>query len=388
MKNLLVTSMLAAGAASHAQAATTVGDAIKNASISGQLRAGYISVSPDGATDTSAAAVAGQVKLETASINGLQFAFAPYFVEKIGFLSGDEEDGELNGEFFDDDKNSYAYIGEAYINYEFANGSFRWGRQEIDTPFINTDNIRMLPHTYEAAWLRYNPTKDLQLQGGIAKKWAGFASGDNPGKFKQVAEDGAIAFGGNYQVSEATSTQAWYYNFDNNFNMLYVDVLHTRGPLELAAQVASYDEDNNSGTDGSAWGLMASYNVDAFTFTAAVNGTSNPDGKSVSVGLCGCGAFFTSMDEINIAEKNDASAYLLAVDYAVSDALNATLAFAQFEDKDNATADISETNIIVSYVFSDNLDIEFIHADVENDAAPSDPDSNFSRQLIRASYSF
>jgi hypothetical protein len=390
-KKLLITSLLAATAGTS-HAANSFDQAIKNASISGELRLGYIAVSPDvaGATDTSAGAVGGHIKLESADINGFQFAFAPYFVEKVNALSGDEEDGELNGEFFDDNNASYAYIGEAYVNYAFNNGSFRWGRQAIDTPFINTDNIRMLPHTYQAAWLRYNPSEKLHLEGGIAKKWAGVGSGGNPGKFKPVSEDGdgALALGGVYQVNEAYTAQGWFYDFDNNFSLLYADVVRSRGPLELAAQFASYSEDNDSGVDGSAWGLMASYNLEALTFTAAYNESSNPDGKAVSVGLCGCGSFYTSMDEINIAEKNDASAYLLAVDYAVNDALTATLATAHFEDADAATADIDETNIVLSYAFSDQLDAEFIHANVENDAAPADEGTNFSRNLLRVSYNF
>jgi len=370
--------------------AETLNSAIQNATTSGVFRFGYIAVDPDvaGSTDTYASAVGGQIKLETASWNRLQFAIAPYFVEKISALSGDEEQGELNGDFFDQNGDSYAYLGEAYINYTWSNGSIRWGRQQIDTPFINTDNIRMLPHTYEAVWLKYNPLNNLFLEGGIATKWAGFASGGDPGKFKRIIDDNVIALGATYQMKDHHTFQGWYYDFDHVYSQFYTDAIYNNGKFEGGLQYSVYSEESNSGTDGTAWGLMAAYDFGVVKVGAAYNKTSNDPGKSVSVGLCGCGSFFTSLDEINIAGKTDASAYLLSLEYRASESLVLGILSGHYDDANLATTDIHERNFVLTYAMNSTIDAEYVYADVENRAMPADPDTNFSRHLFRVNYNF
>ena len=393
MKNVklfkLVSPLIFISFVGATQAAASFDQAIKNATTSGQFRLGYISVSPDvaGATDTTAAALGGQLKFETAEWHRFQFVIAPYFSEKIDALSGDEADGELNGDFFDANNDSFAYLGEAYVNYAFSNGSVRIGRQQLDNPFINTDDIRMLPNTFNATWLNLELSKSVKLQAGVVKTWAGIDSGDDKDKFKDASGDGVTALGINYTHSDALAAQAWMYDFDENYSLLYADVTYGVGDLELAAQYASFDEDNASGVDGSAMGISAAYATGPWTFTVAMNSASNDAGKAVDLGLGG-GNFFTSMDEMTIGGLNEAEATLVAVDYAVNDAFGISLAVGHFEDDNAATADIDETDIVLGYAASDKLDIEFIHADVENSAAPADTGTNFTRQLVRVNYNF
>lgn len=385
----LVSSLLIGSTAISAQAADSLDAAIKGATTSGQFRFGYINVSPDvaGASDTSAAAIGGYIKLETAEWKRLQVAIAPYFSEKIDALSGDEASGELNGDFFDANNDSYAYLGEAYLNYRFNNGSFRLGRQQLDNPFLNGDDIRMSPNTFNAGWLTYEVNKSLKLEAGLVNSWAGIDSGDDKNKFKDAGGDGVIAIGVNYAVNDALAMQAWSYDFDTNYSLFYIDATYKTGSLELAAQHASFDEDNASGVDGSAMGILASYATGSWTFSAAMNTTSNDAGKGVDNGLGG-GNFFTSMDEMTIAGLTEAEATLVSAEYAVNDAFTACITMGHFEDDNAATADINETDIVLSYAASDNLDVEFIHASVENDADSADAGTNFSRQLVRVNYNF
>ena len=158
MNKLLTTSLLIAGLSSTVQA-TSFDDAIKNATTSGQFRFGYISYAPDatGSPTTTGAAFGGEIKFETAKWNRLQFAVAPYFSENIHALSGDPATGELNTDFINRKGTSFAYLAEAYVNYDFNSGFVRFGRQKLDNPFINTDDIRMFSNTFSAAWLTFKP---------------------------------------------------------------------------------------------------------------------------------------------------------------------------------------------------------------------------------------
>ena len=300
--NKLVLSTLALAVTSGAHAANSFDEAMKNATTSGQLRFGYVSVSPDvaGAADTSGAAVGGYIKLETAEWNRLQFAIAPYFSEKVDSLSGDAATNELDISMFDANGDSYAYLGEAYVNYTFNNGSVRLGRQQLDNPFINTDDIRMSPNTFNALWANVEISKNLSVEAGSVKSWAGIDSGDDKDTFKRASNDGVTAIGATFKMKDHHTFQGWYYNFDQNYSLMYLDAQYANGAFEAGLQYADFSEDNASGIDGNAWGISAAYSMGDLSLSIAMNEASNDPGKAVDLGLGG-GNFFASMDENVIA---------------------------------------------------------------------------------------
>ena len=390
MKKLITASaLLSSIVLPSANAAESFNEAIKNATTSGQFRLGYISVSPDvaGFQTTSAAAVGGYIKIETAKWNRMQFAIAPYFSEKVEALSGDKAQGKLNGEFFDSNSESYAYLGEAYVNYAFSNGSVRFGRQQLDNPFINTDDIRMHPNTFSAAWLNMSLSDNVTLDVGRVSEWAGFDSGGSQDKFKEAGVDGVTALGLTYKMKEHHTFQGWYYDFNDQYSQYYFDAAYENGNFNAGLQYSQYNEVKTSGIEGSVWGAIASYALGDFTLAASINESSNETDKSQNLGLGG-GNFFAAMDEMTIGGLTDASAQVFSVEYAASDKFSAILASGNFEDKNKATTDISETDLILSYSFNEQFGFEFIHSVVDNKAAPADAGSNFSRQLARLSYNF
>ena len=362
--------------------------AIKNATTSGQFRLGYISVNPDvaGFQTTSAAAVGGYIKFETAKWNRIQFAIAPYFSEKVDALSGDKAQGKLNADFFDSNSESYAYLGEAYVNYTFNNGSVRFGRQQLDNLFINADDIRMHPNTFSAAWLNMNLGDNVTLDAGRVSEWAGFDSGDSQDKFKEAGVDGVIALGLTYKMKEHHTFQAWYYDFKDQYSQYYFDASYENGNFNAGLQYSKYNEVKTSGTEGSVWGATASYALGDFTIAASINESSNEAGKSQSLGLGG-GNFYAAMDEMIIGGLTDVSAHVVSVEYAVTERFIASLAQGNFEDKAKTT-DIEETDLVLGYSVNEKLDIEFVHAVVDNKANVTDNGTNFSRTFTRVNYSF
>ncbi len=386
MNKLVIISLLIAGLSATSQA-TSFDDAFKNAKTTGQIRFGYISSAPDaaGSTTTYAAALGGVLKFETAKWNKIQFAVAPYFVEKLDALSGD--DTELNSDFFNSKGKAFAYIGEAYINYDFGNGGLRLGRQKLDNPFINTDDIRMFSNTFNAVWLNVNLSKSLTLETGIVGSWAGFDSTQDI--FSRASNEGVTALGVNYKQSDTFSTQAWYYNFDKEYSLLYADVTYTTGGLEIGAQMANYSEAKSTSTknaDGSVIGVSVSYATGPFTLGAVMNSGANTAGKSADLGLGG-GGFYAAMDETTISGMNDVQARVFSFEYAASNKFTAGVALGHFEDKTKAS-NIDETDIVLGYSVKDNLNIEFVHAMVDNKGDQADAETNFSRQTLRATYTF
>ena len=384
MNKLITSSLLIAGLTSTAQA-TTLDEAFKNGTTTGQLRLGYISNSPDvaGNATTTGGAIGGEIKFETAKWNRLQLAIAPYFVEKIDALT---DDTNVNGDFFDANNQGYAYLGEAYINYEFNNGSVRLGRQKLDTPFINTDDIRMFSNTFNAVWLNMALTKSMTLDVGQVSSWAGFDSGSSQEKFKKASNDGVTAVGFNYNHSDALSAQAWYYNFDQKYTLLYVDANYATGPFEFGVQSGNYTEKKSSGTEGTVLGASVSYTTGPLTLAAVVNTGMNANGKSADLGLGG-GNYYAAMDETTIAGKEDVKAHVLAAEYAITDKFTASVAVGHFENK-GKTTNIDETDVVIDYNIADNFNLSFIHAMVDNKGDQTDAGTNFSRQTMRLTYTF
>ena len=362
-------------------------DAFKNAKTTGQLRFGYVSVMPDvaGNSTTTGAAVGGEIKFETAKWNNVQFAVAPYFVEKLDALTGDTA-ADINSDYFNSSNEGYAYVGEAYVNYDFGKGGVRLGRQKLDNPFINTDDIRMFSNTFNAAWLNVNLSKSLTLEAGMVSTWAGFDSGSSQEKFKKASSDGVTAIGANYKHSDSLAAQAWYYSFDQSFSLIYADATYTMGAFEFGAQVGNFTEAKASGTDGSVIGASISYATGPFTFGAVINSGANDTGKSASNGLGG-GNFYAAMDEMTIAGLNDVQASVFSFEYAASDKFTAGVALGHFEDNGKAS-NIDETDVILGYSVKDNLSIEFVHTMVDNKANQTDTGTNFSRQTARVTYTF
>ena len=370
--------------------AGTFDDAFKNAKTTGQLRFGYVSVAPDvaGNPTTTGAGVGGEIKFETAKWNNIQFAIAPYFVEKLDALTGDTA-ADINGDYFNSSNQGYAYIGEANINYDFNKGGIRLGRQKLDNPFINTDDIRMFSNTFNAVWLNVNLSNALTLEAGMVSIWAGFDSGSSQEKFKKASNDGVTAIGANYKHNDSLAAQAWYYNFDKEYSLLYVDTTYTTGGFEIGAQVANFTEAKSTSTknaDGSIIGVSVSYATGPFTLAAVTNSGANAAGKSADLGLGG-GNFYAAMDETTIAGLNDVQARVFSFQYAATDKFTAGVALGHFEDKTKAS-NIDETNLVLGYNVSDALGLEFVHTMVDNKGDQTNAGTNFSRQTARVTYTF
>jgi len=374
--------------------ADTIEEALKGGEAGGQIRLGYIMQNNTaGAPDTRGAAIGGQVRYETGSWNGASLGIAGYVSQNIQPLSGSGD--KQNPDFFGSDGDSFAYVGEAYVQYVRDTLSVRLGRQQIDTPLADTDDIRMLPNTFEALIGTYTGIDKLTLAGGYVTRWAGFDSGDDISGFKRLGgpdSRGTAVAGAIYEGVENLSLQGWFYGIDEVADALYADAAYVialgeKMGLEIGVQSAYFDESSDSGVDGAVVGGSAAFDFKALTFSAAVNAARNDSGKAVSIGFGG-GPYLTSMEEMTIDGLNDAEAFTLGIEADASEwgvnGLFAAMAYGHFES--NADEEAQELDMIVSYKLSEALDGELSYARIDD--RNGNLGGDWDRMLLRVNYNF
>jgi len=399
MKKAVVISMVAAVALN----ATSINEALVAGKVSGVIRTAYVNQDNAVGSDTYGTSIGGVLKYETADWNGLKLRVGAYVSQKLQAVSGDADKNELNNDLSDIDGKSYAYVGEAYLDYTMDDLNLRVGRQQIDTPFADTDDIRMHPNTFEAAIATYSGIKGTTLIGGYVTRWAGYDSEGSVSKdkFKKLGGDesnGVAVVGIINDSVENLTLQGWYYNIDEVSDAIYTDATYTipfseTMGLELSGQYGHFSEKKGSGMDGSVYGVGAGLNVGALTLGAAYNKALNDDGKSVSNGFGG-GPYMTSMEEWTIDGANDVKAYQFNAELDLAnaglDGLVLTALYGNFKSDTDGTK-VTEFDLIASLELSEATtgDISYAMIDDKNSNADGNGgDGGYDRFLVRLNYNF
>jgi hypothetical protein len=372
--------------------------------VSGLVRLGYVDQDNAASTDTYATALGGILKYETPVWSDLKLGVAGYMSQKLHFATGSWDDGKTNLDFLGENGNSFAYVGEAYVDYSANDLTLRIGRQLIDTPLINTDEIRMLPNTYEAALATYSGIEKTTFTAGHIQRWAGYDSGADLSKFKKVAQGshGATLIGFTNESIEELAVQGWFYSIDKMTDAFYVDAVYNVKALEslrvtFMGQYAHFNEDTQadgtlSGTDGNVYGLAVNAQWGMLTLGAAYNEAASDDGKWINNGLGG-GPYYTSMEEWTIGWMEDEKAYQVKAIVDMKDAgvegLSFTTLYGEFKSAP-VNVRMTEWDVIATYVYNDALsaDISYAMLNDKNDNQNSGSDAGYDRFLARLSYRF
>jgi len=387
MKNILLLSALA-GSALYAE---DLSQMFTNGKASGEIRVAHIDQDNETGAHTYGTSLGGILKYETAEIERIQLGVAAYISQKIGFLSGNGE--KINTDFFDAEGNSFVYLGEAYVKYGAGDLSVTVGRQLLDTPLDDRDDIRMLPNTFEGATAIYNAADDLVLTAAYLKRWAGYDSGDDISKFKRLDgmdSNGAALVGIQSEQIENLALQGWYYRIDNIADAFYTDATYSMKindafQIDLGGEYVHFSQDNASGVDGDVIGLEASLTYEMLSVGMAYNRSYNKDGTSPSNGMGG-GPYFTSMEEWTIDGMEDARAYQLSGSVDMEGVgikgLTMTVLYGNFE---SAPLDqkVHETDLIATYSYSESLNADLSYAMIDDNT-----NTGYDRFLARLMYKF
>ncbi len=368
----------------------------------GQLRAGYITFSEDGASRTSAYALAGHVHFNTKRWNAFMVGVEAYTVLNLGI---NQNPLNLNGDFFDENGKSFILLSQVYLDWKWCNTEIKLGRQILDTPHADSDDIRMMPNYFEAYTITNTDIDNLTLSAGIIDKMAGWENGVNSPDFVDVGEtlgvnkiDGIYYASASYEGIKDLSLSLWYYHYSDIADVVYAEAgySYTFSKNTTFTLGLQYDGSHQTGAallgkqDADTYGisLEAEFADLGLTVLAAYN---QDDGETGATGLSlGGGPFFTSMEDQTLDALGAAgSAWIIGAGYnfenlGIND-LTFGVAYGSFEADDASVYKSREIDAVLEYSLSEKFSVTAAFASIDHRVATMEDYDQF--RLI-ANYNF
>ena len=362
--------------------------------VSGQVRTTYAGYNQKQVTtvDTYATAVGGILKYELADFKGFSAGVALYASKDIGFLTGDG--GKQNSELSSTD-GSYADLSEAYVNYNYKDLNIRLGRQTLDTPLADSDDIRMIQNSFDAYTLTY-AYKGLEFNAGHIVSWQGVDAGLDAGWSRIAEKTDGTNFGG-VSYNDGLEFGLWYYNMTKQTNATYVEFggnhdVNRDMQIHAMMQYLHESELDNSGIGADIYGGLFEFVAYDIGFNIAYDKANKKAGLGSFAGVGG-GALYTNMDTMildNIAVDRDADAIVAGVTYSY-DKFGFLYAYGDFSgeaDTSGAKAHIVEQDMGVEYNFDDSLLISAIYVISEDKLTSSYTSDDWKRFQFMINYNF
>lgn len=360
--------------------------------VSGQFRTMYAGYEQQqaGASDSYATAVGGILKYELAAFNGFNAGVAFYTSQDILPASGN--DTKHNPEL-SSDKGNYADVHEAYINYTYKSLNLRAGRQRLETPLADSDDIRMVPNSFEAYVASYD-YKGFKGMLGYINSWQG-VDANLSGGWSKTGSDG-VNFAG-VQYSKVYELNLWLYNITGYTNALYFDTginyditssLLFHGMLQYLQE----DELSLSGYDAVIYGAMAEFVVKGLGVNFAYNAADTTGHKQTFAGTGG-GRLFTSLDTTTldvVALDRKAQAFVSGMSYNYNNFnfLYAYGAFVGSKDSNNKKAYIVEQDIGLEYNVNEEFIVSAIYVLSDDRQSSIKTENDWKRAQLMMHYNF
>lgn len=315
-------------------------------------------------------AIGGKLHVETKEWNYLSAGLSFYTTHIIGGLND-----EAGVPFFGSNNQSYSILGEAYIKWKFKNTLMKIGRQELDTPYADTDDVGMVPNTFEAALIQNKDIENTTVTAAYINNMAG-VDASVPEKFTDDGmSDGVYAIGVNYKGIENLELQGWYYSIQDKagdraftyFDTTY-DVDKENITYKIGAQFATQEAfKNDPDKDAKIYGISVSggYKPSGITLTMAYNKDS---GTAADNGFGG-GPFYTSAEQLTLSEAGaDGKVYALSGEWDASSVgiEGVTIGAGYFLLKSKADNKAHENDVSISYDYSDNLGFSAVYSNIND----------------------
>jgi hypothetical protein len=341
----------------------------------GQIRAGYITFSEDGNSRTNSYALAGHYHFYTKRWNGFMIGAEAYTVLNLGI---NQNQLNVNPDFFDADNKSFITLSQAFLDGKWGNTEIMLGRQTLDTPHADSDDIRMMPNYFEAYTITNSDISDLTLTAGYIRKMAGWENGIDSAKFVNIYEtlevdkstDGIYYASASYEGIKDLSLSLWYYNYNDIANVIYAEAgyMYAFSKDKTLTLGFQYDSSKESGTsllgkqDSNTFGLSMELALEdvGLHILGAYN---QDDGKTGAMGLSlGGGAFFTSMEDQTLdAVGSSAKAWMAGAGYHFEaigiDGLIVGIAYGNFKADKSSTYESNEIDAVIDYNFNDKFSL-------------------------------
>jgi hypothetical protein len=237
----------------------TILGAFKNGTVHGHFRYFFSATQNQGdLSDYFANAVGGGIRYETGNFRGFNIGVSGFYIFNLAssdLLKKDESTGQANryelGLFDIANTTSIDEINrveEFFIKYQYKGLKAIFGRQLLNTPFINLQDGRMRPTAVEGIWLEQSIDKHQSLQVGwlysiaprSTSKWYRMSEGIGifPGGVDQnglrsqyagnVVTKGAFLANYKWQIAPNIQINVWDMFLENIFNttLLQIEAEH------------------------------------------------------------------------------------------------------------------------------------------------------------------
>ncbi|MCF6245290.1 MAG: OprD family outer membrane porin [Sulfurovum sp.] len=335
-------------------------DVIKNGdtflkTVDGYMRLGY----QQDDTDKQDLALGGKLHIETNPWNALLAGVSFYTTNSI------KKHESAGVPFFDANNQSYSILGEAYIQGTWGNTTLKVGRQELNTPFADTDDVGMVPNTFEAVVLTNRDIADTTLFLAQLQRWSGVDS-DEPHTFNKLnGNDGVQVLGLTYEGINNTTLSGWYYHIKDKVKISYLEANYEAEDdtfsYALGAQYSLQDYEDN--TKSTIYGLMGSLGFNASGITASI-AFNSVEGRA-SDNFFGGGPYFANAEHHTLSNAGkEGKSILYGVEWdASSVGIDGLVLSAHIDKHTNAT----EYDMVVSYDYSDTLNLTAIYSDIDDE---------------------
>ena len=321
---------------------STLSDAIEGISHKGELRLGAVRSKDSENKKATTLSLGGRVSIETKPISGVSLV-GTFFTTNALFGKN------KNGMFLDSQNRSYSIVGESYLKANLGQTTIKAGRQIIDTPFADSDDIRMIPNSFEGYTLVNQDIQETTVILALLDKYSGIDA-PIPEKFcdMQSSKDAVFTAGLLYEGLENSTIGAWHYEFESvNFN--YGEFLYETDSFNMGLQYA--DQENSN----SVYGLSIGSEINNLALNFAYN---RVDG-TVSNGFGG-GPFFTSSEDHTIADIEEQEATSYSLEYTI-DKVTVGAFHIDLEKGED------ETDYLLSLAINKNHTLDMIYSDMYDD---------------------
>ncbi len=345
--------------------ANTITNSFQNATVDGYVRAGYEIHNLKDNDTFNHGALGGKLHIETAPISSISMGASFYTSNSF-----DSADNQGLVPFRGEVAHSYTILGEAYLKTVLGKTTLKLGRQEIETPFAQVDDIGMVPNTFEAYVLENKDIPDTTLFVGQIQKMAG-VDAEVVDQFTRVnGTNNMQVLGVTYEGIKHFNLNAWYYRLKDAQidSIAYLEASY-EGSFNgmgygLGVQYAkqTYLEEK----DASVYGVNASINHEAtgLTVGAAYN---KADGNAVTSGFGG-GPFFSNSEYLIIDNAgSNGSQTWFGVEWDANsigiDGLTLGLSKAILKNENSQKA--TETDLDISYQINKQIEMHMICSDLD-----------------------
>ena len=330
-------------------------------------------------------AIGGKIHFETASTDGVSLGASLYTSSSVAH---DDNHGliSLRGETH----KSYTILGEAYLKSEFGKSVLNIGRQEIETPFAQVDDIGMIPNTFEAVTLVNSDMKNTTLFLGYIKKMAG-VDAEVIDEFTRVnGSKNMQVFGFDYDGVKDMALSGWYYRLDGGEvdKITYIEALYEKdfSSYSYGWGLQYSQQGHNIGKSSTVLGATLNVGIKKMGLTFATAYNETKDGSAFS-GFGG-GPFFSNSEYLildNAGEEGKSKWIGVELDASTFGINGLSMGLGKVTLETESKKEATEVDFVASYELNKDIEVHMIYSDLKGENVGED-DAKHLR--VYANYNF